>query len=122
MDREMMALSGRLSLGNGLVLRLLSGMERLEARREAAELACLPGERPLCSNACLLARTLWLEGEEEPLFSNGEQVLIALTAEEIEALCARWDEFRRGTIPIFDEGVESGFNPNFAPPGEVQGQ
>ena len=47
MDREMMALSGRMSLGNGLVLRLLSGLELLEARREAAELACLPGERPL---------------------------------------------------------------------------
>ena len=31
MDREMMALSGRMSLGNGLVLRLLSGLELLEA-------------------------------------------------------------------------------------------
>ena len=122
MDREMMALSGRLSLGNGLVLRLLSGMELLEARREAAELACLPGERPLCSNACLLARALWLEGDEQPMFADGGQVLIALTAEEIEALCARWDEFRRGTVPDFSQSVERGFNPNFAPPGEVLGQ
>ena len=68
MDREMMALSGRMSLGNGLVLRLLSGLELLEARREAAELACLPGERPLCSNACLLARAaafLFLVGYEQ---------------------------------------------------------
>ena len=32
MDREMMALSGRLPLGDGTVLRLLSGMELLEAR------------------------------------------------------------------------------------------
>lgn len=119
MDREMMALSGRLSLGNGVVLRLLSGMELLEARREAAGLARLPGERPLCSNACLLARALWMEGEEEPLFADGEQVLIALTAEEIEGLCGRWDEFRRSTIPNFCESVESGYNPNFCPPGEV---
>ena len=119
MDREMMALSGRLSLGNGLVLRLLSGMELLEARREAYELSCLPGERPLCSNACLLARALWMEGEEEPLFADGEQVLIALTAEEIEALCARWDEFRRSAIPNFHEHVECGYNPNFHPPEEV---
>jgi hypothetical protein len=119
MDREMMALSGRMSLGNGLVLRLLSGLELLEARREAAELACLPGERPLCSNACLLARALWMEGEEEPLFADGEQVLIGLTAEEIEALCARWDAFRRGSIPTFDQNVERGYNPDFHLPGEV---
>ena len=121
MDREMMALSGRLPLGDGLVLRLLSGMELLEARREAHALAQLPGEQALCSNACLLARALWLEGSEEPMFTDGEQVLIALTAEEIEGLCARWDAFRRGAVPNFDEGVERGFNPNFAPPGEVKG-
>ena len=119
MDREMMALSGRLPLGNGLVLRLLSGMELLEARREAYELSRLPGERPLCSNACLLARALWMEGEEEPLFADGEQVLIALTAEEIEALCARWDEFRRSAVPNFSESVEYGYNSNFHPPEEV---
>ena len=119
MDREMMALSGRMPLENGLVLRLLSGMELLEARREAHELSRLPGERPLCSNACLLARALWMEGEEEPLFADGKQVLIALTAEEIEALCARWDEFRRSAIPNFRESVERGYNPNFHPPEEV---
>lgn len=119
MDRELMASSGRLSLGNGLVLRLLSGMELLEARREAAQLACLPGERPLCSNACLLARALWLEGGEEPMFAGGEQVLIGLTAEEIEGLCARWDEFRRASVPNFEANVESGVNVNFHPPEEV---
>ena len=122
MDREMMALSGRMPLGNGLVLRLLSGMELLEARREARGMARLPGEQALCSNACLLARALWLEGSETPMFADGEQVLIALTAEEIEALCARWDEFRRGTVPEFSETVERGFNPHFTPPGEVRGQ
>lgn len=122
MDREMMALSGRMPLGNGLVLRLLSGMELLEARREAHGMARLPGEQALCSNACLLARALWLEGDEQPMFADGGQVLIALTAEEIEALCARWDEFRRGAAPDFSQSVERGFNPNFAPPGEVQGQ
>ena len=42
------------SLGNGLNLRLLSGMELLEARREARELCRDPREQPLCSNACLL--------------------------------------------------------------------
>ena len=122
MDREMMALSGRMPLGNGLVLRLLSGMELLEARREARGMARLPGEQALCSNACLLARALWLEGSETPMFADGEQVLIALTAEEIEALCARWDEFRRGAVPEFSETVERGFNPHFTPPGEVRGQ
>ena len=45
MDREMMALSGRMSLGNGLVLRLLSGMELLEARRDGG--AGLTVEPPL---------------------------------------------------------------------------
>ena len=119
MDREMMALSGRMPLGNGLVLRLLSGMELLEARREARGMAQLPGEQALCSNACLLARALWMEGEEEPLFADGKQVLIALTAEEIEAMCARWDEFRRSAIPNFCESVERGYNPNFHPPEEV---
>ena len=122
MDREMMALSGRLPLGDGTVLRLLSGMELLEARREAAQLALMPGERALCSNACLLARALWMEGEEEPLFADGRQVLIALTAEEIEGLCARWEKFRRGSIPNFCESVERGYNPNFSPPGEVAAQ
>lgn len=115
MDGELMAASGRMSVGNGLVLRLLSGMELLEARREAAELACLPGERPLCSNACILARAMFLEGDEKPMFADGEQVLIGLTAEEIEALCALWDDFRRSSAPRFGEQVERGFNPNFAP-------
>ena len=119
MEREMMELSGRLPLGNGAVLRLLSGMELLEARREAAQLIQMPGEKALCSNACLLARALWMDGEEEPLFADGRQVLIALTAEEIEALCARWDEFRRGSIPNFCETVERGYNTNFSPAREV---
>ena len=39
-------------------LRLLSALEILEARREAAQLAESQGERALCSNACLLARAL----------------------------------------------------------------
>ena len=78
------------SLGNGLKLRLLSGMERLEARREARALCRDPGEKPLCSNACLLARALWVDGGEEPLFADGREVLIGLTAEEIEDFCAKW--------------------------------
>jgi hypothetical protein len=93
---------------------------RIEARFDKAEeLAGGDRERALCSNACLLARALWMEGEEEPLFADGEQVLIALTAEEIEALCARWDEFRRSAVPNFSESVEYGYNSNFHPPEEV---
>ena len=99
MDREMMALSGRLALGNGLVLRLLSGMELLEARREAHELSRLPGERPLCSNACLLARALERQEDHSPVFSGGEAVLAGLTVEEIAALSARWAELRRENDP-----------------------
>ena len=48
----------RLRLEDGSELRLLSALEVLEARREAAQLAEGQGERALCSNACLLARAL----------------------------------------------------------------
>ena len=49
-------------------LRLLSALEVLEARREAAQLAESQGERALCSNACLLARALErVRPEGEPL-------------------------------------------------------
>ena len=48
----------RFSLDNGMDLRLLSALEVLQARREAACLAQGDRERALCSNACLLARAL----------------------------------------------------------------
>lgn len=101
-----------LELGNGLTLRLLSGMELLEARREARELCRDPREQPLCSNACLLARALGLDGAQGPVFADGREVLIGLTAEEIEGLCAKWDEFRRSQISG-GASVEYGVNENY---------
>ena len=41
----------RVRLENGMELRLLSALEILQARREAAELAGGAEELPLCSNA-----------------------------------------------------------------------
>ena len=105
------------SLGNGLKLRLLSGMELLEARREARALCRDPREQPLCSNACLLARALWVDGGEEPLFAHGREVLIGLTAEEIEDFCAKWDEFRRDQAAGTEENVEYGVNETYREEG-----
>lgn len=103
----------RLSLGEGMVLRLLSAGELIQARRQARAMAENLMEQPLCSNACLVALALEAEGEERPFFRDAEQVLAALTAEEIEDLARRWDEFRRCVRPgqVWDE--ERGFNPNF---------
>ena len=103
----------RFSLGNGMVLRLLSAGELLRARRQAHDLARSPLEQPLCSNACLVALALEAEGEEQPFFRDAEEVLAALTAEEIEALAMRWDAFRRSTVPSGWEETERGVNPNF---------
>ena len=55
---SILAGADRMELENGMELRLLSALEVLEARREAAQLAESQGERALCSNACLLARAL----------------------------------------------------------------
>ena len=103
----------RFSLGNGMVLRLLSGAELLDARREAGELATERTERPLCSNACLVARALEAQGEEVPFFRDGREVLEGLTAEEIEDLARRWDDFRRSSAPGAQGYTEGGVNPNF---------
>ena len=113
MQTSILAGSDRLSLGDGLNLRLLSGLELLQARREARELACDPAEQPLCSNACLLARALELDGGEGPLFRTGREVLIGLTAEEIERLAARWDAFRRSAFASGENWTEEGVNPFF---------
>jgi len=102
----------RLSLGNGMVLRLLSGAELLDARREAGELARERAERPLCSNACLVARALETQ-EGEQLFLDGQQVLDSLTAEEIESLARRWDGFRACALSGAAQELETGVNPNF---------
>ena len=80
-------------------LRLLSALEVLEARREAAQLAESQGERALCSNACLLARALEQEEEHKPVFSDGRAVLAGLTVEEIGGLARRWSQLRRESDP-----------------------
>ena len=103
-------------------LRLLSALEVLEARREAAQLAESQGERALCSNACLLARALETpEGgpvfsggeavlaglrETDPLFSGGREVLSGLTVEEIAALSRTWSQFNREENPPLTMGQE----------------
>ena len=51
MSVSILAREDRVSLGNGMVLRLLSAGELLQARRKAHELAQSPLEQPLCSNA-----------------------------------------------------------------------
>ena len=112
---SILAREDRFSLENGMHLRLLRGAQLLEARREARELEKDPGERALCANACLVARCLWVDGEDEPLFRSGAQVLDTLTAEEIEVLARRWDMFRRGSAPTVEEEVERGVNPHFDP-------
>ena len=80
-------------------MRPLPALELLRARREAAGLAGDRRERALCSNACLLARVLEDEESGEPVFPDGNAVLARLTAEEIGALAARWNAFRRANDP-----------------------
>ena len=48
---SILAGADRMELENGMELRLLSALEVLEARREAAQLAESQEERALCSNA-----------------------------------------------------------------------
>ena len=91
-----------MELGGGMELRLLSALEVLQARREAAELAGEERERALCSNACLLARALEHSEGRTPVFSGGAEVLAGLTVEEIAALAGRWDDFRRESDPGLD--------------------
>lgn len=94
---SILAGADRMELENGMELRLLSALEVLEARREAAQLAESQGERALCSNACLLARAL--ESGEKPVFDSGRAVLAGLTVSEIAALAGRWREFDRKENP-----------------------
>lgn len=115
MGHSILAREDVFSLQNGMHLRLVTAGELLAARREARGLEKEPGERALCANACLVARVLWVDGEDRPLFDSGEQVLNTLTAEEIEVLAKRWDTFRRGSAPTVGEEVERGVNPHFDP-------
>ena len=96
---SILAGADRMELENGMELRLLSALEVLEARREAAQLAESQEERALCSNACLLARALEQEEEHKPVFSDGRAVLAGLTVEEIGGLARRWSQFDRKENP-----------------------
>lgn len=107
MEHSILAGQDRLSLQNGMELRLLSALEVLQARREAAELVREERERALCSNACLLARAL--EHGGKPVFASGQEVLAGLTVEEIAALAGQWSAFRRKEDPgpgLDGEGLE----------------
>ena len=95
----------RLDLGNGRALRLLSALEVLQARREAAELAGSGEERALCANACLLARALEKDGR--PVFDSGAAALAGLSAREIGDLAGRWAAFDRGENPAPEDGEEA---------------
>ena len=117
MEGSILAQRERVSLGNGMALRLLSALEVLQARREAGELAGEDRERAgedreraLCSNACLLARALEQEEEHKPVFSDGRAVLAGLTVEEIGSLAARWSVLRRESDPglnVTEEELEN---------------
>ena len=96
----------RISLDNGMNLRLLSALEVLQARREAGELARETGEQALCSNACLLSRALEQSEDHTPVFSDGRAVLAALTVEEIAALAGRWNAFSRESDPGLNLGED----------------
>ena len=95
----------RLRLGDGRELRLLSALEVLQARREAAELAGSGEERALCANACLLARALEKDGR--PVFDSGAAALAGLSAREIGDLAGRWAAFDRGENPAPEDGEEA---------------
>ena len=97
MGASILAGKDRLSLENGMELRLLSALEVLQARREAQELAQNDRERPLCANACLLARAL--EHDGIPVFHSGQDVLAGLRLEEIAALAQRWSQFNQTENP-----------------------
>lgn len=87
----------RRELGGGRTLRLLSAMEVLEARREAAELVDGGREMALCDNACLLSRALERRGRA--VYPTGRAVLESLRLEEIEALSRCWARFNEEANP-----------------------
>lgn len=121
MEGSILAQRERVSLGNGMALRLLSALEVLQARREAGELAGEDRERALCSNACLLARALEREEDESPVFSDGRAVLAGLTVEEIGSLAARWSVLRRESDPglsVTEEELENVKKKLRSDPGE----
>jgi hypothetical protein len=107
-DGSILASTDREDLGNGMELRLLSALEVLQARREAASLSEHDGERALCANACLLARAL--EEDGKPVFQDGREVLAGLTVAEIARLSRQWQDFDRRENPglfLDEDGLEA---------------
>lgn len=100
----MLAGRRRLRLEDGRSLRLLTAIEVLEARREAAGLSTDEKDRALCSNACLLSKALERRGR--PVFESGRAVLERLRVEEIEALASRWSRFNREEDPSIQDGEQ----------------
>ena len=101
MEGSILAQKDRIDLGNGLQLRLLSALEVLQARREAAE----------------LARALERTEDGTAVFADGRAVLAGLTVEEIGTLAARWSEFHREVNPGLNVSAEELENvkKNFVP-------
>ena len=97
MHRGILGAPDGVELEDGRVLRLLSAMEAIEARREARTLAKEEREIALCDNACLIARALERDGE--PVYRDGAHVLRELTAEQIGTLAARWAKFNAEVNP-----------------------
>lgn len=95
----------RMSLENGMELRLVSAWELLDIRREAGELSAVPEDMALCINACLLAHALEQEGKG--VFSSGKEVLCGLSVEEIARLAQEWGSFNRRVNPAPSLGGEA---------------
>jgi len=90
------------TMEDGRELWLLTAAQVLEARREAEELAEGEAERPLCANACLLARALRKGGRA--LYPDGRAVLENLSAQEIGRLAREWAELDREENPGPEQG------------------
>lgn len=102
---ELLGGPGRMELPGEETLRVLTAMEVLQARREAAELSGGEREQALCSNACLLARALERDGK--PVYPSGRAVLEQMRVEEIARLAGLWAEFNRNFNPSVREGQEA---------------
>lgn len=95
----------KMSLENGMELRLVSAWELLDIRREAMELSTVPEDRALCMNACLIGKALELEGEA--VFDSGMAVLRGLSVEEIGSLAKEWGAFNQKVNPAPSLGEEA---------------
>ena len=107
MEVSILARKDRISLDNGMDLRLLSAMEVLEARRESEELTRGDWERALCSNACLLAKALERSEDKTAVFSGGVEVLNGSTDMDACRKALRYArELNLKTIGASDAHVE----------------